>query len=177
MRLADEGLCISIITNFARLLRLEELEAMARISEIMISVDTHRPELQRAIRRRVDIGNILINMNCVTATTSKLGLPKPNLTWSCVVTDQVALGLVDYIHLGLACGVRHFTLSNLTKYADIEGAKNVRHVTTLPDKELRQFSELLEQVRVITTSAGAKLTIYSGLSDTVQQELARRDAA
>ncbi len=46
MRLADEGLCISIITNFARLLRLEELEAMARISEIMISVDTHRPELQ-----------------------------------------------------------------------------------------------------------------------------------
>jgi hypothetical protein len=174
MRLADEGLCISIITNFARLLRLEELEAMARISEIMINVDTHRPELQRAIRRRVDIGNILINMNRVTATTSKLGLPKPNFTWSCVVTDQVALG---HIHFGLACGVRHFTLSNLTKYADIEGAKNVRHVTTLPDKELRQFSELLEQVRVITASAGAKLTIYSGLSATVQQELARRDAA
>jgi MoaA/NifB/PqqE/SkfB family radical SAM enzyme len=69
IRLADEGLCISIITNFARLLRLEELEAMARISEIMIGVDTHRPELQRAIRRRVDIGNILINMNRVTATT------------------------------------------------------------------------------------------------------------
>jgi hypothetical protein len=97
MRLADEGLCISIITNFARLLRLEKLEAMARISEIMISVDTHRPELQRAIRRRADIGNILINMNRVTATTSKLGLPKPNFTWSCVVTDQVALGLVPRI--------------------------------------------------------------------------------
>jgi hypothetical protein len=50
-------------------------------------------------------------------------------------------------------------------------------VATLPDKELRQFSELLEQVCVITASAGAKLTIYSGLGDTVQQELARRDAA
>jgi hypothetical protein len=38
MRIADEGLCMSIITNFARLLRQEELEAMARISEIMLAL-------------------------------------------------------------------------------------------------------------------------------------------
>ena len=163
MRLADEGLCMSIITNFARLLRQEELEAVARISEIMVSIDTHRPELQQVIRRRVDIGNILINMSSVTATASKLGLPKPKFIWSCVVTDQVALDLVDYIHFGLACGVRHFALANLTKYDDIEGAKNVQHVTTLPATELRQFSDLLEQARTIIASAGGSLTIQSGL--------------
>jgi hypothetical protein len=91
MCLAAAGFRLSTISNFARLLEEEELEAMARISKIMVSIDTHRQEVQRIIRRRVDIGNILINMHRVTATASKLELPKPSFTWSCVVTDKVAL--------------------------------------------------------------------------------------
>jgi hypothetical protein len=116
-------------------------------------------------------------MNSVAATASKLGLPKPKFIWICVVTDQVALDLVDYIHFGLACGVRHFILNTLTKYDDIEGTKNVQHVTTLPAKELRQFSDLLEQAGTIVASAGGSLTISPGLYDTVHQELARREVA
>jgi MoaA/NifB/PqqE/SkfB family radical SAM enzyme len=177
MRLAEAGFGMRITTNFARLLRDEELEAMAHIKEIMVSIDTHRPELQRVIRRRVDIGNILINMNRVVATAEKLSLPSPNYIWNCVVSDKVALDLPDYVRFGLACGVRHFTLGNLTKYADIEGATNVQHVTTLPNKDLRRFLEVLAETREITTLAGAKLTIYSGLFDTVREELARREAA
>jgi MoaA/NifB/PqqE/SkfB family radical SAM enzyme len=175
--LADAGLRVRITTNFARVLRQEELEAMAHMSEIMVSIDTHRPELQRKIRRHVNIGNILINMTRVAASAAKLELPKPNFTWNCVVTDQVALDLVDYIHFGLSCGVRHFTLSNLTKYDDIKNATNVRHVTTLPVEDLRRFLELIKEVRAITSSAGAKLSIYSGLLDTVQDELTRREVA
>ena len=177
MGLAAAGFRLSIISNFARLLEEEELETMARISEIMISIDTHRPEVQRLIRRRVDIGNILINMHRVTATASRLGLPKPSFTWSCVVTDKVALDLVDYIRFGLACGVQHFILSNLTKYEDVADATNVQHVTTLPDHELRRFVELLYQARTIVEDADGILEIYAGLSDTAHSELARREAA
>lgn len=177
MRLADAGLCMRITTNFARLLRQEELEAMAHINEIMVSIDTDRPELQRAIRRRVDIGNILVNMNRVTATAAKLGLPNPQFIWNCVVSDKVALGLVDYIRFGLACGVRYFTLSNLTKYDDIEGATKVRHVTTLPDDDLSRLLGLVAEVRATVAQAGARLTIYSGLIDSVRDELAKRAVA
>jgi Radical SAM superfamily len=175
--LAAAGFRLSIISNFARLLTEEELGAMARISEIQISVDTHRQEVLRAIRRRVDLGNILINMAGITATASRLSLPKPEFSWSCVVTDQVALDLVNYIRFGLACGVRHFTLCNLTQHDDIKGARNVRHVTSLPDEELKQVSHLLVQTSAIIEKAGGTLTIQAGLIDCIDQELAIRGAA
>ena len=79
----------------------------------------------------------------------KTWIAKTGFTWSCVVNDQVALGLVNYIHFGLSCGVRHFTLSNLTKYPDIEGATNVQYVTTLSDKELNSLQDWQEQRRLL----------------------------
>jgi hypothetical protein len=174
MRLANAGFSMRITTNLARLLAQEELDAMARIGEVMVSIDTHRPDLQRLIRRRVDIGNILINMHRITATALKNRLQIPRYVWSCVINDKVALDLVDYVRFGLACGVRQFILNSLTKYDDIEGAINVRHVTALPDRELKQFSTLLEEARDIVTAANATLTIYPGLSDTVREELILR---
>jgi hypothetical protein len=175
--LADAGFRMSIISNFARLLTDEELAAMARISEIQVSVDSSRQEVLRAVRRRVDLGNILINMVGVTAAASRLGLPKPEFSWSCVVTDQVALDLVNHVQFGLACGVRHFTLCNLTKHDDIEGATKVRHVTALPEEDLRRVAQILGQAREIVEKAGGSLTIQAGLTDSIHQELATREAA
>jgi MoaA/NifB/PqqE/SkfB family radical SAM enzyme len=175
--LADAGFRLSMISNFARLLTDEELAAMARISQIEISVDTHRPDVLRAVRRKVDLGNILINMANVTSTASKLGLPRPQFSWSCVVSDRVALDLADYVRFGLACGVRNFTLCNLTKYDDIKDGKNVRHVTTLPREDLKRFLDLLEQVRAMVSAAGGNLTIWSGLVDSIHQQLALQEVA
>jgi hypothetical protein len=166
---ADAGLRMSITSNFARLLNENELAAMARIGDITISVDTHRKDLLRDLRRNVDLGNILINMHAVAATASKLGLPSPAFSWSCVVSDRVALDLVDYIHFGLACGVRNFVLCNLTVL--VEGAANARHVSTLSVAVLRRFSELLSEAEVISKNAGASLLIEAGLVDSVRQML------
>jgi Radical SAM superfamily len=174
IKLADAGFRMSIITNFARLLKDDELVAMTRIGEIQVSIDTHRQEILRAVRRRVDLGNVLISMKRVTATASILGLPKPAFSWSCVVTDQVALGLLDYVHFGLACDVRHFTLCNLTKYDDIEGAQNIRHVTTLPDEELKRVSKLIGDCEKTIRAADGSLSIQAGLTDSIRDELRRR---
>jgi MoaA/NifB/PqqE/SkfB family radical SAM enzyme len=174
---ADAGFRMSIITNFARLLSDEELAAMARIAGIQISVDTHRPEVLRVVRRRVDLGNILINMNGVVATAARLGLPRPGFSWSCVVSDRVAADLVDYVRFGLACGVRDFTLCNLSKYEDVEGAKNVNHVTTMPSEALRRFDRDLRDIEAIIAAAGGSLFVQAGLVDSVRVELDRREAA
>jgi hypothetical protein len=50
-------------------------------------------------------------------------------------------------------------------------------VINLPDHELRRFLKLLYQARTIVEDAGGILEIYAGLSDTIHQELARREAA
>jgi hypothetical protein len=174
LELAKTGVPLNIITNFARLLSDEELVAMASISNISVSIDTHRPELLRQIRRRVNLGIILVNMTATVAKATELGLPIPVFCWSCVVTDKVAGHIVDYVRFGLACGVRHYIFLNLTKYPDVEGGMSVGHVTGLPDDQLRKFSEDFGIVRELVESAGGSIDVASGLPDSVAQELASR---
>jgi uncharacterized radical SAM superfamily Fe-S cluster-containing enzyme len=174
LALAAAGFSLSIITNLARLLEPDELAAMARISGIQVSIDTHRPEVLRRVRRRVELRNILDNMAGIASTAVECGLPIPTFMWSCVVTDQVAGDLVDYVRFGLSHGVRQFTLCNLTKYDDIDGVENVKHVTTLPSEELERFAASLEEARAIIAGVGGSLEIQAGLTDSVQEELRKR---
>jgi MoaA/NifB/PqqE/SkfB family radical SAM enzyme len=172
--LADAGFRLGIISNFARAFAPEELAAMARIAEIRISVDSHRPELLRQVRRHVALGNILVNMVGVSAKAAELGLPAPKYMWNCVVTDRVAGDLVDYVRFGLALGVRDFTLCNLVKFPDVEGAEPVNHVTTLDDEALEKFAGSLEEIRRKIRRFGGALHLESGLADTLHEEFERR---
>jgi hypothetical protein len=172
LALATAGFRLAIITNFARLLSPEERYAMAHISNIQVSVDTHRPEVLRKVRRRVELGDILINMTGVRAAAAAHDLPIPDFGWSCVVTDRVAEDLVDYVRFGLSCGVRSFYFCNLTKYDDIAGADNVRHVSTMPADALARFIASLEQARALVLAAGGEFDVQSGLVDSVQEQLA-----
>jgi MoaA/NifB/PqqE/SkfB family radical SAM enzyme len=176
MALANAGFTLAIISNFARLLSPEELEAMAHISSIEVSVDTHIPEILRKVRRHVDLGNILVNMMGVRAKAAALGLPQPFFSWSCVVTDKVVPYFVDYVRFALACGVRKITVCNLMKYDDLENVDNTQHVTTLPDDKLEQFATLLEEAQGIIKEANAQMYIQAGLTDSIAQELATRKA-
>jgi hypothetical protein len=169
--LADAGIDLQIITNFARLLSRDELAAMARMRRIVVSIDTHRPEVLRKVRRHVSLGNILINMANTVAKAAEINQPRPEFIWNCVITDRVALDFVDYLRFGMAVGVRTFFVANLTKYDDIAGAENVNHVTTLPDAELKRFAQLLDEGREIVCAGGGHIDIAAGLADTVQQEL------
>ena len=174
--LAQAGFRLNIITNFARLLSDEELQAMARISLINVSVDTHRPEILRQVRRRVSLGNILINMTATTAKAAELGLPPPTYVWSSVMNDKVAGDVVDYVRFGLACGVRNFLFCNLSKYPDLEDGVNVQHVTTLPDAQLNQFADDLRTIRRLIAEHGGSIDIAAGLPDAIELELTNRNA-
>jgi wyosine [tRNA(Phe)-imidazoG37] synthetase (radical SAM superfamily) len=172
--LADAGFSLSIITNFARLLSEDELAAMARIKNITVSVDTHNPEILRKVRRHVSLGNILTNMTATRAKAAALGRSPPTFIWSCVVNDRVAPTLIDYIHFGFACGVRHYHFCNLVKYPDVPGAENVNHVSTLPTDALKKFAADFKEAKNIVERGGGSVVLASGLVDTVEDELSRR---
>jgi hypothetical protein len=172
--LAAAGIELQIITNFARLLSPEELAAMARIRQITISIDTHRPEVLRRIRRRVSLGNILINMTNTAAKAAELGLQPPKFIWNCVMTDKVAPDFIDYLRFGMTLGIREFFVSNLTKHDDIADVENLNHVTTLPDPELRRFARMLDEGSAMVRAAGGYIDIATGLVDTVKEELTAR---
>jgi MoaA/NifB/PqqE/SkfB family radical SAM enzyme len=172
--LAEAGVELQIITNFARLLSTDELAAMARIRRITISIDTHRPEVLRSIRRRVSLKNILTNMANTKAKAAELNLPPPQFIWCSVMTDRVAPDFVDYLRFGIALGVKDFFIANLTKHDDVADAENVNHVTTLPDAELISFSRMLDEGSSMVRRAGGYIDLSPGLVDTVEQELVTR---
>jgi hypothetical protein len=172
--LSDQGFNLEIITNLAHLLGPEELAAMARMRTICVSIDTHRPDILREVRRRVSLGNMLINMTNIAAKASELCRPKPTFIWSCVISDKVAPDFLDYVRFGMALGVKNFFLCNLTKYDDIEDAENVNHVTTLPDASLTRFAKMLDEACEIVGKAGGQIDIASGLVDSINEELTMR---
>ena len=147
---------------------------MARIRRICVSIDTHRPEVLRKIRRNVSLGNILINMANTAAKAAELNLPCPEFIWNCVVTDKVASDFLDYLRFGITLGVKTFFVANLTKHEDVAGADNVKHVTTLPDAELKQFAQMLDEGCRLVDGIGGYIEVEAGLTDTIQQELDAR---
>jgi MoaA/NifB/PqqE/SkfB family radical SAM enzyme len=176
-KIAYAGLNMSVISNFARLMSDAELEAMAHVGNIQVSIDTHRADLLQKLRRKVDVRNILTNMVRVRAAASRLGIPKPKFSWSCVITDKNAFDLVDYAHFALACGVREVFLCNLTKYDDVDGAINVDHVTTMPQDKLARFAGMIEEARAILSQAGGQLFVIAGLEESIADTLSLRGAA
>jgi len=174
--LAAAGIELQIITNFARLLSSEELAAMARIQRITISIDTHRPEVLRRVRRSVSLGNILINMANTALKRPNLACRGPKFIWCSVITDKVALDFVDYLRFGMALGVKIFLSPISQSTMILPVPKTANHVTTLPDAELISFAEMLDEGSAMVQAADGYIDISAGLVDTVRQELAVRGA-
>jgi hypothetical protein len=86
----------------------------------------------------------------------------------------VASDFLDYLRFGITLGVKTFFVANLTKHEDVAGADNVKHVTTLPDAELKQFAQMLDEGCRLVDGIGGYIEIEAGLTDTVQQELDAR---
>jgi len=169
--LLKNGFPLALISNFARHFSDEELETLACLSQIQISVDTHRPQLLRKIRRRVDLGTILVNLAGVRMKASALGRPSPRFSWSCVLTDIVAPDFVDYVRFGLACGVHDFFVCNLTEYDDLIASGTVGHVTKMDIRQLAELSANLDKAKELVAQAGGCLDIQAGLTDCIREKL------
>lgn len=171
-KLADAGFDLAMISNFARPFRPDEIESLVRVRSIQVSVDTHKPDLLKRLRRQVSLGTILVNMAAIRTAAGRLGHRCPEFSWSCVVSDQVASDLADFVRFGLACGVRHFDLCNLQERDPLPGAIHARHVSRQAPDALRRFKDALAEARSLVMQAGGSITVQAGLEDTVDLALA-----
>jgi len=70
--LIERGVRVRITSNFAKSFDETELEALASMDEIAISIDTMDPKLLRDVRRKVDLRQIVTNVAFVRATAPRL---------------------------------------------------------------------------------------------------------
>jgi len=173
----DAGLNLQIISNFARDLSREELHTLSRFKNIEISCDTADPELFKKLRRGADLKTLCLNISRLRAIAVQEGRDGPNISFSCVVSDQNVLTLPDYVSFGKALGVIHFSFCNLTKYPDLEGALNPGHITEMPIESMLKAKASLEATFKFLKGAGIGYHVQQGLLDTLKEKMRSSVAA
>jgi hypothetical protein len=169
--LLHKGARIMFISNFAKTFSDPEIDVLSRFSLIELSIDTADETLFAQLRRGGSMQRLLHTMTAVRQRAAHLHLPGPKFIWSCVVTD-LNIGTMDrYFQLGLAMGVRSFTLCNLTKYPDAPGTIALRHPAQMEPERLSEATRSFVAAVKRAQSAGAQVTIASGLSDSISAVL------
>ncbi len=176
-RLLDAGIELHIISNFARPLAERELETLCRFRDIEISCDSHDPKVFAQLRRGAELPTLLANIEALRATAQRLGREPPPLSLSCVVSDLNVLELPAYAAFVEQLGVAHVNFCNLTKYPDLPGVVNPRHVTEMAAARLPAALAALEETFRRLEAAGIAYHCQSGLLDSLRARMRALAAA
>jgi MoaA/NifB/PqqE/SkfB family radical SAM enzyme len=116
-KISAMGLASRITSNFAKEFSEEELDALACMSQIGISIDTSDRSLLRRVRRKVDVRQITMNMQLVRAAALKLNTPPPRFHFLAGLYDKSADTIVDFARFAVAMDVKVVQFWSLTPYA------------------------------------------------------------
>lgn len=164
-QLLDAGFSVSIISNLAKSLNERNVRALSRCSEITMSCDTVKPEVVSAIRVGSDLPTFLHNILRIRARCLAEQRPVPRLIWNCVANDQVIFDVEEWVAVGVAVGVDHFQLSELTRFPDLPEALNVNGVGSLSTAGLERANRAVGAARRVAESAGRAFTVVPALEE------------
>lgn len=164
-KLVDEGFQVTIITNLAKHLGDLAVRALSRCVEITTSCDTVNAEKYAAIRQGADLRQFLSNIELLRARVAADGRAFPRFIWNCVTNDQVVFDLVDWVKTGLALGVDHFQLSELTQFPDVPGVLNVRPLGSMDPGEIERARKVILEAKALAESQGKYFTIVQGVQE------------
>jgi MoaA/NifB/PqqE/SkfB family radical SAM enzyme len=137
--LTERGIPVRLTSNFAKSFTDRELDALACMDSIAISMDTSDRVLLRALRRRVDLGAIVTNIVLVKAAALKLHRAPPRFGILCGLYDKNTLEWDIFARFIVALGVARVSLWSLTEHAglNVPEEARVRPPDDLDDVELR----------------------------------------
>jgi molybdenum cofactor biosynthesis enzyme MoaA len=133
-----ESLPVTLTSNLAKEYSAEELHVLGRIQAIAVSIDTCDRELLRRMRRRVDVRQIVTNINLIRAA----GLDRPpHFYFLSGLYDQNSLHLEAFARFAVALGIEAMGFWDLSKYdydaAAIPERDRPRPLDELSEDELR----------------------------------------
>ena len=153
-QLLDNGIEVSIITNLAKPLTDRAVRALSRCVEINTSCDTVDAALYAAIRKGGDFAVFLHNISRIRAMCLVEGRRIPYLIWNAVATDKTIGSIDRWTAMGIAVGIDHFQISELSKLDDLPDGLAVDSVGTLPPEKLAEARESVERGRAMAKAAG-----------------------
>ncbi|MBX9646085.1 MAG: radical SAM protein [Xanthobacteraceae bacterium] len=166
--LRDIAICIT--SNFSKVFSDSEVDALARMTHITVSIDTIDRKLLKSLRRKTDIETVLYNMTLIRLQAQKLSLT-PRFNWQCTLTDAVTTGLADWFRMGTLCGVTTFTLGNLLEYEALPDSP--LHPARLDLPELLAACEDIKQLSLLASASKAELKVQPGIMEGINESLVR----
>jgi MoaA/NifB/PqqE/SkfB family radical SAM enzyme len=175
-RLLARGFKLGIVTNLARRLEPTEVATLARFTEVCVSCDTVEPELFTRLRRKASLALFWDNLERSRVEGIQRDGRGPRLSISCVVSDQVVMGLPELVRRGIEAGVAHFEFCNLTKYPDLPGAIAVAHISSMSLDRMIQARQAIEDANRLAEQHGRSWSIQAGLLDLLEQRIGELSA-
>lgn len=170
-QMLDAGIPLHVISNFAKEMSPDELHALSRFQSIEISCDTSDPDLFKRIRRGANLETLCLNIMRLRETAEKKTGHMPKLSFSCVVSDQNVLSLMDYVSFARSLGVGHFNFCNLTKYPDLDHIANPNHITEMPIEMLHEAEISLTKTFEFLQHKGVPFHFQQGLLDSLREKI------
>jgi hypothetical protein len=173
----NRGLTVCITSNFSKIFTDEEIDSLARMREITVSIDTVERELLKSIRRKVDLRTILYNMQKIRLRSLTRYRKPMFFNWQCTLSDLVVFGLSDWVEMGLLYGVKTFTLGNLVGHKFVaevmkkENAPVPRQVAEMEKEQIVKACRVLNEACSLALSSGAIFLIQPGIIERINESL------
>lgn len=163
--LIDNGFQVTIISNLAKPLTERAVRGLSRCSEITSSCDTVIPEMYEAIRKGGDFETFAYNILRIRAQCAMDGRPSPRLIWNAVANDKMIFDVDQWVAMGIALGVDHFQISEMSKYDDLPGMISVNPVGMMDAGDLVRARAAVEHARSIAQAAGRWFAVLPAVEE------------
>ena len=151
----DVGKCVKMSTNGARPYTNETLKSLARVNEVLISIDSTKEEVMRRLRGA--------NVNTVVENTIKINEARKgqplNVIWGAVWTAGTAGDLSDLARLAKKCNVRYIGINLVYKFAEADSS--IVCPFDLEGKEFLAEMDQLEKACQVANSLGVGMAVPS----------------
>lgn len=156
------GIACIINSNFARIYTKSELDALLKFSNITISIESSDIELQKELRKSVDLKIIIKNIIALRARARINGVNTPQLTVNCTVSNRNVLGIKELAALCVELGIDQFNLSSLYELDELKEA-HIRSIEHIEQSEREEAIKILEGTSQILKGTSTKLNIQPRL--------------
>jgi organic radical activating enzyme len=144
--LIERGIRVRLTSNFAKNFSEIELEALASMDTIAISVDSSDAKFLRGVRRKVDLRQIVANMAFVRSTALKLHRPPSEFAFLCGLYDKNTSEWDEFARFTIAMGVKTVGLWSLTEHRGMNLPEKDQ-VRSLDDLSGVELSSRLSSIR------------------------------
>jgi MoaA/NifB/PqqE/SkfB family radical SAM enzyme len=174
--LLDHNLSLSITTNLAKAYSPDELEVLAQMYVINVSIDTCDPELLKRLRRRADVRQIVANIKAVRETSLRIDHEPPNFQFSCGLYDKNSLSLVELAEFAVGLEIYAVGFWNLTKwphdwFTDVAEHDRAFPLDELSDSELRPRVDAIQKGIGILKDNGVKVNVNGDFVSALERRL------